>query len=154
VPRIFRHGRNRALQKNHSLLAIRHSPFAIVLASTGGSCSSTTEFFFFSARQKPCPPEKPFATRYSPFTIRYRFGFNWRVVLQHDRIFFGTAEAVPSRKTIRYSPLAIRYSLLAAVLAWQEPRPPTLHPFSNCEPNHSAFRRFLAKLTTALRPSK
>jgi hypothetical protein len=42
--------------------------------------------------------------RYSPFTIRYRFGFNWRVVLQHDRIFFGTAEAVPSRKTIRYSP--------------------------------------------------
>jgi hypothetical protein len=58
----------------------------------------------FSARQEPCPPEKPFATRYSPFTIRYRFGFNWRVVLQHDRIFFGTAEAVPSRKTIRYSP--------------------------------------------------
>jgi hypothetical protein len=137
------------------LLTIRQSlPF---LALTGGSCSRTTKNWTnsaaqeisppvsfqhdrnFSARQKPCPPEKPSATCYSPFTIRYSpvaaiFGFNWRVVLPHDQKldefgcsgdqpssfvparpkFFGTAEAVPSRKTIRYLLLAVHHSLFAS----------------------------------------
>ena len=43
----------------------------------------------FSAVQEHCPPEKPFATRYSPFATR--------------RSLLAT----------HYSPLAIRYSLLA-----------------------------------------
>jgi hypothetical protein len=68
------------------LLTIRQSlPF---LALTGGSCSRTTKNWTNSAAQEISPP----------------------VSFQHDRNFFGTAEAVPSRKTIRYSPLAIRYS--------------------------------------------
>ena len=89
---IFSARQSRALQKNHSLLATRRSPFAIVLALTGGSCSSTTEFF------------------------------------RHGR-------AVPSRKTIRHSPLAIRYSLpfrLGRSLAFpihSVPRPPSHAPF-------------------------
>jgi hypothetical protein len=78
-------------------------------------------------------------TRYSLFAIRCRFGFNWRVVLPHDRKldefgcsgeqpssfvparpkFFRHGRAVPSRKTIRYSPLAIRYSLFAILWAFQ-----------------------------------
>jgi hypothetical protein len=71
-------------------------------------------------------------TRYSLFAIRCRFGFNWRVVLQHDRNlnkfgcsgeqpssfvpagpkFFGTAEPCPPEKpfAIRHSPFATRYS--------------------------------------------
>jgi hypothetical protein len=64
-PKFFRHGRSRALQKNHSLLATRRSPFAIVLALTGGSCSSTTEIF--SARQSRALQKNHslLATRYS-----------------------------------------------------------------------------------------
>jgi hypothetical protein len=86
-------------------------------------------FFFGSAGA--LPSRKPLAIRYSLFAIRRRFGFNWRVVLLHDRNlnkfgcsgeqpssliptrpkFFGTAEPCPPEKTICYSPLAIRYSL-------------------------------------------
>jgi hypothetical protein len=73
-------------------------------------------------------------TRYSLFAIRYRhrcFGFNWRVVLPHDRKldefgcsgeqpssfvparpkFFGTAEPCPPEKPFRYSLLATRHPL-------------------------------------------
>jgi hypothetical protein len=162
----FRQCRSTATQ-NYSLLAIRQSlPF---LALTGGSCSRTTENKFgcsgeqpssfvparpkFFGTAEPCPPEKPSATCYSPFTIRYRFGFNWRVVLPHDRKqirllrraafqfrsrtteIFRHGRAVPSRKTIRHSPLAIRYSLpfrLGRSLAFpihSVPRPPSHAPF-------------------------
>jgi hypothetical protein len=71
-------------------------------------------------------------THYSP--VAAIFGFNWRVVLPHDQKldefgcsgdqpssfvparpkFFGTAEAVPSRKTIRYLLLAVHHSLFAS----------------------------------------
>jgi hypothetical protein len=88
-----------------------------------------SKFFFGSAGA--LPSRKPLAIRYSLFAIRRRFGFNWRVVLLHDRNlnkfgcsgeqpssliptrpkFFGTAEPCPPEKTICYSPLAIRYSL-------------------------------------------
>jgi hypothetical protein len=114
------------------LLATRCSPFAIrqslpFLALTGGSCSRTTENKFgcsgeqpssfvparpkFFGTAEPCPPEKPFATCYSPFTIRYRFGFNWRVVLQHDRIFSARQKPCPPEKPFAtcYSPFTIRY---------------------------------------------
>jgi len=121
----------------YSLFAIRYSPVAAIFGFNWRVVSCTTKNWTnsaaqessppvsfpqdrnFSARQKPCPPEKPLATCYSPFTIRYRFGFNWRVVLQHDRNFFGTAEPCPPEK-----PFATRYSLLAAVSARQEPRLP------------------------------
>jgi hypothetical protein len=66
--------------------------------------------------------------RYSPLAIHCRFGFNWRVVLPHDRNlnkfgcsgeqpssfvparpkFFRHGRAVPSRKTIRHSLFATR----------------------------------------------
>jgi len=72
--------------------------------------------------------------RYSLLATRCRFGFNWRVVLPHDRNlnkfdcsgeqpssfvparpkFFGTAEPCPPEK-----PFATRYSLIAAVSARQ-----------------------------------
>jgi hypothetical protein len=94
-------------------------------------------------------------TRYSLFAIRCRFGFNWSVVLLHDQKldefgcsveqpssfvparpkFFRHGRAVPSRKTIRHSPLAIRYSLpfrLGRSLAFpihSVPRPPSRAPF-------------------------
>jgi hypothetical protein len=87
------------------------------------------QIFFGSAGA--LPSRKPLAIRYSLFAIRRRFGFNWRVMLLHDRNlnkfgcsgeqpssliptrpkFFGTAEPCPPEKPICYSPLAIRYSL-------------------------------------------
>jgi hypothetical protein len=76
-------------------------------------------------------------TRYSLFAIRYSpvaaiFGFNWRVVLQHDRIFSARQSRALQKN---HSLLAIRYSLpfrLGRSLAFpihSVPRPSSLAPF-------------------------
>ena len=59
--------------------------------------------------------------------------------LRAQKIFFGSAGALPSRK-FAVSPFASRYSLFAVVLARQEPRPPIFlvprpashDPFRSC----------------------
>jgi hypothetical protein len=129
-PKFFRHGRSRALQKNHSLLATRRSPFAIVLALTGGSCSSTTEIF--SARQSRALQKNHslLATRRSPFAI---------VLALTGGSCSSTTEIFSARQSRalqkNHSPLAIRYSLpfrLGRSLAFpihSVPRPPSHAPF-------------------------
>jgi hypothetical protein len=126
---IFRHGRSRALQKNHrhSLLATRRSPFAIVLALTGGSCSSTTENGRSRALQKN---HSLLATRRSPFAI---------VLALTGGSCSSTTEIFSARQSRalqkNHSPLAIRYSLpfrLGRSLAFpihSVPRPPSHAPF-------------------------
>ena len=96
----------------------------------GAECGVRLNTEILSAVQEHCPPENHslFATRYSLLTTRCRFGFNWRVVLPHDRKldefgcsgeqpssfvparpkFFGTAEPCPPEK-----PSATRHSLFA-----------------------------------------
>ena len=117
-----------------------HSAFARVNLKSvrGAECrvqSLNTEFFRqcrSTALQK--------TIRYSPLATRCRFGFNWRVVLPHDRkqirllrraaLQFNsrTTEIFSARQSRalqkNHSPLATRYSLLAAVSARQEHRPP------------------------------
>ena len=82
LSKFFRQCRSTALQKT-----TRYSPFAAVLALTGGSCSRTTENEFGCSGEQPSSliPTRP--------------------------KFFGTAEPCSPEKTICYSPFAIRYSL-------------------------------------------
>ena len=99
----------------------------------GAECGVRLNTEILSAVQKHCPPENHllFATRYSLLTTRCRFGFNWRVVLPHNRkqirLLRRAALQFRSRKTeiFRHGRavlsgknhllLSTRHSLLAAV---------------------------------------
>jgi hypothetical protein len=87
VKQIFSAVQEHCPPENHSPFATRYSPFAAVLALTGGSCSRTTENEFGCSGEQPSSliPTRP--------------------------KFFGTAEPCSPEKTICYSPFAIRYSL-------------------------------------------
>jgi hypothetical protein len=84
--------------ENHSPFATRYSPFAAVLALTGGSCSRTTENWTNSAAQESSPP----------------------VSFPHDRNFSARQSRALQKNHLL---LATRYSLLAVVSTRQEPRP-------------------------------